>query len=80
MGIADGGQSRALGRVRVKMVPGACFTPLQVLTDYRVKRSRGRVRISPRRDQRAVVRRDSRSGKLSGAEAWNRFRLHVGDP
>jgi hypothetical protein len=63
VGIADGGQSRALGRVRVKMVPGACFTPLQVLTDYRVKRPRGRVRSHrPKRDQRAVVGHYSRSG------------------
>ena len=47
------------------VAPGACFTPLHVLTilSETVKRSS---EFSPRRDRRAVVRRDSCSGKLSG--------------
>jgi hypothetical protein len=64
-GYRRSGQSRTLGRVRVNVVPGDGFTPLHVLTilSETVKES---IEISPRRDQRAVVRRDTRSEKLSG--------------
>ena len=75
-------QSRVLGPVRVRVVPGACFTPLQVLTILS-ETVTGLSEISLRRDRRAVVGPDSRSlrsGKLPRQRPGSNGRLYVGDP
>ena len=59
-----GGLGTESDTVRLEMVPEASFTSLQVLTRLS-ETVTGSTEISPRRDQGAVVGRDSHSGRLS---------------